>query len=129
MLSCKKLAKLQTFLFKNKKISACAVIRKSINPLLAGGCGEAKLRTFRLTADLAYFREQTAPLNYFVDYEFPVSRTPQTFKRLNIKAFAIISIYHYNMKCKRKKIVKIYLITLFKEIFSRVDIYLIFTRK
>ena len=49
-------------LVQNK--SAYAVLWKSINPLLAGGCAEAEIiRTFRINTDLAYSRERVAPEN------------------------------------------------------------------
>ncbi len=37
-----------------------------------------KHQTFRKT-DLAYFHERNAPVDFIVDYEFPIPRTPQTF--------------------------------------------------
>ncbi len=43
-----------------------------------------KYRTFRKT-DLAYFHERRTPINYFVDYEFLIPRTPQTLLILYIK--------------------------------------------
>lgn len=55
-----------------KTKSACAVLWKSINPLLAGGCAEAEIiRTFRKNTDLAYFRERFAPWIYLWITNFP----------------------------------------------------------
>ena len=60
-----------------KKTSACAAIRKSVNPLLAGGGRRAgfRLSVFKYRPCLSRFDHSSR--RYFVDYVFPESRTPQ----------------------------------------------------
>ena len=63
---------------KKKKTSACAAKRKSINPLLAGGNKQANLNLSARSAQTSSIPFDFRPRGYFVDYEFPAFRTPQT---------------------------------------------------
>ena len=56
--------------------SACAALRKSVNPLLAGGYAACKLQTFRILVQTLPSLRDVRSRKFIVDHAF--SRTPYT---------------------------------------------------